>query len=327
MTYPKLIIEEVRKVFDNGLHDAFTDMIRFQDRFYLTFRSCPDGHGVFASSSVVVLSSVDGIAWREAFSFSVPGRDTRDPHFLAFHDRLFVYTGCWLVPPPGLSRDLNDHLGYCALSDDGLRWRGPLPLEGTYGHYIWRAAAWKDKAYLCARRRREFVAAKEGGSDPELIQAAMLESDDGLVWRFTSFFAESHGDETAFIFENDGSILALLRGPGAMPARIRRSAPPYREWTEERLDRNVGGPLLAKWTTRYLAGGRRTTDPDEPRTTLYWLVDDRLEEAAELPSSGDNSYPGFVALDSSHALVSYYSSHEARSPNSSAIFIARVALG
>ena len=32
--------------------------------------------------------------------------------------------------------------------------------------------------------------------------------------------------------------------------------------------------------------------------------------AAELPSGGDTSYPGFVELSPKRALVSYYSSHE-----------------
>ena len=43
---------------------------------------------------------------------------------------------------------------------------------------------------------------------------------------------------------------------------------------------------------------------------LRWLVDDRLHAFAELPSGGDNSYPGFVELAPGRALVSYYSSHE-----------------
>jgi hypothetical protein len=43
---------------------------------------------------------------------------------------------------------------------------------------------------------------------------------------------------------------------------------------------------------------------------MYWLVDDRLEEFAELPSGGDTSYPGFVELSPTRALMSWYSSHE-----------------
>jgi len=324
---PQLRIDAVRQIFDDGNHNAFTDLCRFQDRFYLTFRSCPDGHMVFASSRIVVLASDDADQWQEVFAFSVPDRDVRDPHFLVFDDRLFVYTGTWLVPPEGERRDLNDHLGYGAWSRDGRTWRGPRLLEGTYGHYVWRAAA-GGRAYLCGRRRRAFAAGQEAESRPELIEGALLESADGLVWRFAGLFTESYGDETAFLFEDDGSIVALARGAGPQPARICRSGPPYRRWTRTDLDRNVGGPLLARWGERYLVGGRKTIEPERPRTALYWLVEDRLEEIAELPSGGDNSYPGFVPLGESRGLLSYYSSHEGSGTSlpPSSIYLAELSL-
>ena len=40
-------MSHVRKVFDNGEHNAFTDLVKFQGDYYLTFRSCPDGHMVY----------------------------------------------------------------------------------------------------------------------------------------------------------------------------------------------------------------------------------------------------------------------------------------
>jgi len=43
---------------------------------------------------------------------------------------------------------------------------------------------------------------------------------------------------------------------------------------------------------------------------MCWLAGDKLYEFAELPSGGDNSYPGFVELDSKRAIMSWYSSHE-----------------
>ena len=43
---------------------------------------------------------------------------------------------------------------------------------------------------------------------------------------------------------------------------------------------------------------------------MYWLVNDQLHEFAELPSGGDNSYPGFVEISPTRAMVSWYSSHE-----------------
>jgi len=307
----KLRVDSVRQVFNDGHHNAFTDVCRFRERFYLTFRSCPDGHGVFASSKILVLSSEDASQWTEAFSFSAPNRDVRDPHFLIYNETLFTYTGTWLCDParPG-HRDINDHLGYAAWSVDGVSWNGPRFLEGTYGHYIWRAAAHGNKAYLCGRRKQAFAVSDDSGDGTSLTQSAMLESEDGLVWRFRSLFTEAHGDETAFLFEEDGSILAVHRTGGTRPAQVCRSRPPYVEWTRVDLDRYIGGPLLAKWGDRYLVAGRHRTSYDEARTAVYWLVEDRLIEAAKLPSGGDNSYPGFVALSDTQGLLSYYSSHE-----------------
>lgn len=307
---PQVEVLSVRRAFHNGEHNAFTDLCRFGGRYYLTFRSCPDGHGVHASASIIVLASDDGNQWREAERFRVARRDTRDPHFLTLGDKLFVYTGTWHCGESNAPehRDLNEHLGYAVWTRDGQSWNGPTMLEGTYGHYVWRAASHGGQAYLCGRRKHEFQDSTT--PEPDDVESALLASDDGLIWRTVGLFQERYGDETAFLFEDDGAILAVARGGGNRHAQLCRSRPPYRQWQRQDLDRAVGGPLLAKWGDDYLVGGRRTTAGGKPRTSLCWLIDDRLREFAELPSDGDNSYPGFVALDDGRALVSYYSSHE-----------------
>ncbi|MCH7990282.1 MAG: hypothetical protein IID46_14165, partial [Planctomycetes bacterium] len=306
---PKVRIGSVRKVFDNGEHNAFTDLCKFQGRYYLTFRSCPDGHGVHPPSSIIVLSSEDGKTWKQIFQFRVEKRDTRDPHFLIFKDKLFIYCGAWYSGETSpKSYEINEHLGYAVWTEDGRDWHGPVMLEGTYGHYIWRAATYGGKAYLCARRKREFAKTASRAERDPLIESAMLESDDGLVWRKRGLFQERYGDETAFLFEADGSVLAVARSGGGRNAQVCRSRPPYQNWERKDLDRYIGGPLVVKWGDRYLVGGRKMIG--KPVTSLYWLVDDTLHEFATLPSGGDNSYPGFVSLSKNRALVSYYSSHE-----------------
>ncbi len=309
---PRVEVTRVRRVFHNGEHNAFTDLCRFGDRYYLTFRSCPDGHGVAPSARILVLSSGDGEQWSQVHAFQVPLRDTRDPHFLEFRGKLFVITGTWYCGETApRQRDLNQHLGYAAWTADGTNWEGPRLLEGTYGHYVWRAAAFGEKAYLCGRRKRGFAQSQE--PEPDLVESALLESDDGLVWRTRSLFQEELGDETAFAFEPDGALLAVARVAGNRPGQICRSRPPYHEWQRGRLEWAVGGPLLARWHGQWLVGGRNT-DGDQPVTALYWLQrsadGDRLEPIAQLPSGGDNSYPGLVAHDDHRAWVSYYSSHE-----------------
>ncbi len=310
---PAVRVENVRRAYHNGEHNAFTDLVKWRDRIWLAFRSCPDGHMVFPTSTVRILSSADGKDWREEHSFSVPLRDVRDPHFLVFRDRLFVYTGTWYSGEGELPRDqydLNKHLGYGVSTEDGTTWEAPRPLEGTYGHYIWRTAAREGRAYLCARRKTGHAEASSGAArdGQEGVESVLLESEDGVNWRFRSMVQETMGNETAFLFETDGTLIALSR-ESREGARLSRSKPPHEEWQVQELDRFVGGPLLAHWDGRILVGGRAHTEQG-PRTALHWLNGSSLEPFAELPSGGDNSYPGFVEREDGRGLVSWYSSHE-----------------
>ncbi len=328
-TLPNLAIGTPRILVDDGYHNAFTDLCAFDDALYLTYRRCPDGHMLFDSSRIVVMRSEDdGATWQEVCVFGVPPRDVRDPHFLVFNQRLFVYSGTWAIPPQGQARTLNDHLGFAVYSDDGIHWSEPVQLEGTYGHYIWRAAAYGDRAYLCGRRRKGYVDGPDERTDRTQIEGAMLQSTDGLVWSYCTLFTEAYGDETAFLFEADGTCVALARGADAQPARICRAHPPYEQWQRSDLDRNIGGPMLVQWGTHYLVGGRHHVDPQQPRTALYWLIDDQLIMAGELPSGGDTSYPGFVHIDGDRALLSYYSSHEGSGSGlpPSAIYLSQLTL-
>jgi hypothetical protein len=330
---PTLHVDSVQQVYNDGNHNAFTDLIRFRERFYLTFRSCPDGHMLYETSRILVLASDDGEAWELMHAFSVPQRDVRDPHFLLFRDRLSVLSGTWLVPEDPDKRHLNDHQGYAVWTDDGREWHGPRLLLGTHSHYIWRAAAYGDTAYLCGRRIRPDVRGVTPeqvlGDDHELVQSAMLASKDGFSWQEAALFQPEYGNETAFLFDADGTVLGIGRGRGhERPAQVLRSSPPYTTWQRRFLDRELGGPLLARWGSHYIVGGRARPANGEARTVLFWLIDDQLVEAAQLLSGGDTSYPGFVALSSERALLSYYSSHEGSGTHlaPSAIYLARLSL-
>ena len=318
--WPQVKATNIRRVFHNGEHNAFTDLIRWQGKFWLTFRSCPDGHMVHPTASIIILSSSDTKKWTQEHRFSVPQRDTRDPHFLIFKDKLFIYTGTWYCGDSSPARSeytLNRHLGYAAWSADGKKWHSPVMLEGTFGHYIWKANTFNGKAYLCGRRNREFDIKARG--EGAAVESAMLESDNGLIWRTRTLFQEVRGDETAFQFGPKGNILAIGRR-GGDKAQLLKSKPPYTKWDRREMGRYIGGPLLTKWGGRHVAGGRKSgaafVGKRGPKTALYWLDPDAktaqglLTEFVELPSNGDTSYPGFVELSPTHAVVSWYSSHE-----------------
>ncbi|MCY4377045.1 MAG: hypothetical protein OXC31_25085 [Spirochaetaceae bacterium] len=306
---PRIHVDAVRVVCDDGMHNAFTDLCAFGGRYYLTFRGCPDGHMIYPTSRIVVLASSDAVSWERVHSFAVPERDVRDPHFLALGERLFVISGAVRVGPGApAAYDIDQHQGFCAWTGDGRTWNGPRAMGGTSGYYVWRAVSRDGVAYLCGRRKRRTAPGNEA-DELRLLQATLLTSRDGFAWTEVGVVQAEYGGETAFLFEPEGSLLAIVRNRAAsLPARVFRAGAPYRAWTGRDLDRNIGGPLLVRWGRNLLVGGRKHIPPERAVTALYWLVDNRLQEAAELPSAGDNSYPGFVALSPTRGLLSYYSS-------------------
>ena len=82
---------EVRQVFANGKHNAFTAMRRFKGELYLAFRAS-DSHES-AIADVLVLRSKDGKDWKQVFTFDM-AKDDRDPQMMVTEERLFLYCPC-----------------------------------------------------------------------------------------------------------------------------------------------------------------------------------------------------------------------------------------
>ena len=82
-------------------------------------------------------------------------------------------------------------------------------------------------------RPRGIVRIPAAEDDP-IIESALLESDDGLVFRYHARFQEEFGDETAFLFGDDGDLLAVSRSGGGRNAQLIRSTPPFTEFARYR---------------------------------------------------------------------------------------------
>ncbi len=301
-------IAEVRQVYADGAHNAFTDLVHFQGDYYLAFRSCPDGHMIFSSSQIVILRSETGDEWREVARYSVPGEDLRDPHFLSTGRRLFIYSGAWPVKEGSPSYKRQDEMNsYVVYTDDGSHWSDPQVAKGSKGYYFWRCGYHQGTCYMTAKRRdpARRLAAPE---DKSAFQTILLRSQDGIRWDDLSVIVPEYGDETAIQFEADGRLVALARHRQVESGAILcLSEPPYTTWSRSTLSYNIGGPLLVKVADQYLVSGRRMRSGEETVTALYWLGEGDLTEFAVLPSYGDNSYPGFVETGPGRGLLSYYS--------------------
>ena len=61
---PSPAIVSVERIWDAGAHNAFTDLIRWRDRWYCTFREGDDHVG--GDGRIRVLVSADGERWTSA---------------------------------------------------------------------------------------------------------------------------------------------------------------------------------------------------------------------------------------------------------------------
>ena len=70
---------EVRKIWDAGEHNAFTDLVRWHGRWGCTFREATAHVG--GDGAIRVLESADGITWTSAARVTETDVDLRDPKF------------------------------------------------------------------------------------------------------------------------------------------------------------------------------------------------------------------------------------------------------
>src|SRR5262245_54562329 len=85
-------IVSVARIWDRGKHNAFTDLIRWHDKWYCTFREA-DAH-VGGDGVLRVLESADGKKWESVAGLTESGIDLRDPKLsVTPDDRLMIVAG------------------------------------------------------------------------------------------------------------------------------------------------------------------------------------------------------------------------------------------
>ena len=92
--YPELTAAEpqlvsVKKIWDAGKHNAFTDLARHHNCWWVTFREA-EKHGK-SNGKVRVIVSADGGNWRSAALISQLGVDLRDPKLSVMPDGRLLF--------------------------------------------------------------------------------------------------------------------------------------------------------------------------------------------------------------------------------------------
>ena len=295
MKPPKLKLQSVVRLWDHAPHNAFTDLIRHQGRWYCAFREA-SAH-ISLDGVIRILSSPDALHWQSHTVLHQPGADLRDPTFsITPTGELMIC--CALMHPP-IARPVFRSRVYH--SSDGHHWQ---PSDGIAADndWLWRVNWHQGQALGLAY-----------GCDEDQ-HVSLLTSGDGrrflpLVPRLQSAHFPT---ESALAFDGDTAVCLLRRDGHRATALLGTAAPPFVDWQWRDLRRRIGGPqLIISKEGHWLAAVRLH---DRRVRTAVCHVDSRrarLVELLTLPSGGDCSYPGMVQ-DEQRLWISYYSSHEGR---------------
>lgn len=308
---PQLQLLEVQKIWDEAPHNAFTDLIRFNNRWFCVFREgekhvSPDG-------ALRVITSEDGNDWESAALITSDEMDLRDAKIIATPDGQLMLSGAGALH----DKSENTHQSLAWFSDDGFNWSQEYPI-GDLDFWLWRTTWHKGKAYNIGY----------GCNREQLVR--LYQSDDGK--EFTTLVddlgIDNYPNETAIIFRGDTAFCLLRRDGGELKTGlIGISLPPYTKWDWKDLGIRIGGPqMILLPDGRFIATVRLYGGNDwQPARTSLCSINPHegtLEELLELPSGGDTSYPGMVLQDDI-LWISYYSSHEGKT----SIYLAKVKIG
>lgn len=277
----------------SGMHCAFTDLIRYENRWFCTFRE--GGGHVSDTGEIRVLSSKDGAKWESAALLTESGIDLRDPKLCIAPDgRLMLNMG-------GSVRESGKYVRrQCrvAFSGDGKKWSKLEPVLND-NHWLWRVTWHKGTAYGFSYRG--------GGGLSEPRAAHLWSGRDGVHFDLVTQLDLPGQNETTLRFDAE-EMIALARSVSQSSIGVSRA--PYKQWVWTPTKYALGGPnFISLPGGRWVAGSRYYPQEKQARTALAWMTRTSYEPALTFESSGDNSYPGLV-FHGGVLWVSFYSSHE-----------------
>lgn len=292
----------VQKIWNKAPHNAFTDLIRFNNQWYCIFR---EGETHVSLDGVLrILSSTDAQQWNSSSLISGDS-DLRDGKFCITPDNQLMVCGAEVIIEEGK----RIHQSVVWLSKDGRSWSKKHKV-GAFNFWLWRITWHHQMAYSMAYHC---------GKEP---MVSLFSSKDGMNFSILTDGAVKDGEptEASLLFEK-GVGYCLLRRDRAY-GLLGTAHAPYTHWKWKDLGVLIGGPHFISIPGERFIAAVRLYD-NKVRTSLCWLNPHtgEFKETLELPSGGDTSYPGLV-WHQDRLWVSYYSSHE----GNAAIYCAEVAL-
>ena len=303
-------IVSARKIWDAAPHNAFTDLVRFQGKFFCAFRE-GQGHAGDRGKLRIIVSE-DGDSWKSAALLENEEYDLRDA-------ALSVTPEGYLLVMGGAQARLNggnhETGTFTSRSTNGEDF-SPPKLVLPVGRWLWRVTWNQGKAYGVSygtpeNREASRLHVTEDGESFEVVKSQLL--NDG-EWP----------TEARIRFHKDGTAYCLHRRDGRTKttAMLGIAEAPYESWSWHDLGRRLGGPNFVQASDgRWIVCGRLYDGGMRTELLELNVKQKSLTPIVRLPSGGDTSYPGMV-WHNGKLWISYYSSHEGRT----SIYLAVVAV-
>ncbi len=303
----------VKKIWDAAPHNAFTDLTRFNNQWFCTFRESQAHVG--GNGKIRILTSTDGDTWRSAALLEESGIDLRDPKLSITPDnRLMLTIGGSVYE----NKKLISRQSRVSFSTGGTTWTTPQ-LVLSKGDWLWRVTWHKGHAYGMDYH--------SGKTKPGFV-LTVVESTNGIDFKPLQDFEipANPNEATARFLANDDCII-LARREGTAKDRTDNSAwigvasLPYKTWKWHPAGMSVGGPNFIVLPNGEMIAAGRMNPGKQAKTFVGHMTKTSVTPDLILPSGGDCSYPGMVWHDNKLWLT-YYSSHEGKT----SIYLAKIAM-
>jgi hypothetical protein len=293
-------------VWNEAQHNAFTDLIHFNNNYYCVFREASD-HNSFDGKTRII-KSANGINWINFSLLSIPNRDFRDAHFFVDDNSV-------------LSISINARDKYNTRQNVIFKLRDTtfvqvknVNVDNDY--LLWGFSKLKDSVYSVGYNVKQICFNAFNSDKPKLKlfnnkDTECINFGDvnvGGSWIAKTFDCPC---ESSMVFTPDSTLIVIVRDEHTpRQSHFGVSKYPFNNWNWTVFPYFVRGPKLALLPNGklFLAAGSMAYYNE----TYYAIVNQnnfQVEKLRVFPSDGDSGYPG-VIIEGNTALVSYYSSHE-----------------
>ena len=298
------------------------DVILFKETYYMAFRTGAH-HFPNKKSKLYILRSKDLNKWEYETEISL-GNDVREPRWIEFNNRLFLYYfeggRCPLQFQP-------QHIWVSYPLDSGL-WYSQI-IQGMDGFVPWRLKSYDNYILMSAYWGKDLYGNHKG-------ELRLFKSFDGLSWRPISEkpqVSANGAEEGEFEFDNEGNLWACVRleGEGSLICYAPKNS--LHQWTSFKSKRKYDSSCMFNHNNNIYLVARRNLDGEfskapawfpyslkkfynliryslTAKTTALYKLNKTLKEfewLIDLPGCGDNAFPKILSKSPNKFLLFNYS--------------------